>query len=320
MPGPERRGNSTQRLALITHVTLAESIAPAESIALKPMPLRRLVPRSSAVPQETASSSDVESTATDTSGFHHQRIFANPPAVSGRESSASAGKISNAATSPDFAVALENVVRIPNSVKLKYEVVGISSGNKYKASSELDWRHNGESYEAVVRTKNALSGVQTMASTGRVSAEGLVPQRFLDKEAKQSILFEAEKGKISISSKFFDAAWQKGAQDQISALLQIGSILAGEPQKWRPGATMPIYRADAAGIDTLIFVVETEERLLLPFGQLQTLKVVRHALSDSWPKIEVWYGSSMGYLPVRIRVTQQNGDVLEQSLSETSNQ
>lgn len=316
-PSPEQRLISAQGPALITHVTLTEAMTPAESIALTPMPAGRPVTRADSVTQESTNSPSIDSVAADTSITHPQQILAGS-STAPRRQSPSAENAPNRAVSPDIADPLGNAVRLPNSVKLKFEVTGISSGNKYKASSELDWRHNGESYEAIVRTQNTLSGVQTMTSTGRVSAEGLAPQRFFDKDAKQSILFEAEKGTIAISSKFFNAVWQKGAQDQISALLHIGSILAGEPQKWRPGTTLSIYRADTAGTDTLVFVVEAEENLVFPLGSLQTIKVVRHALNDFRPKIEVWYASSMGYLPVRTRVTQQNGDFVEQSMSETS--
>ncbi len=81
---------------------------------------------------------------------------------------------------------------------------------------------------------------------------------------------------------------------------------------------MPIYGADAERTATLIFVVEAEENLNLPVGLRSTLKLSLLSLGDLWPKVEIWYASSMEYLPVRIRVTQQNGDVVEQSLSETS--
>ena len=317
VPAPEQRLADGLRPLQVTHITVTESTKPAESMDL--IPLKQTVNRNNAGAQTTADSSDVESAAADTSGIFHQRFRTSAPAASIGESSASAEKATSAATSPESAAPVANAARIPNSVKLKYQVVGIAGGNKYQTSSELDWRHNGESYEAIFHTQNAASGVQTLVSTGRVFAEGLAPQRFLDRATKQSILFEPEKGKIAISSKLFDATWQKGAQDQISALLQIGSILAAEPHKWRQGATMSIYKADSAGTTTLLLVIEAEESLTLPLGQLQTLKVAHHAMSESWPKLEVWYASSIGYLPVRIRVTQQNGDVVEQSLSESSN-
>ncbi len=317
VPAQEQRLVNGLRPLQVTYLTLAESIAPAEPTALTP--LKQSVNRNNAGAQTNVDSADTERTVVDTSGKIHQRFMTSPPATPAGESSATTEKASSAATSPISAAPIANAARIPNSVKLRYEVNGIASGGNYKGSSELDWRHNGESYEAIIRTVTGLSGVQTLVSTGRVSAEGLAPQRFLDRDTKQSILFQPENGKIAISSKLLDAAWQKGAQDQISALLQIGSILAGEPQKWRPGAALPIYRADAAGATTLLLVVEAEESLAIPFGQFQTIKVANHAMSDSWPKLEVWYASSMGYLPVRIRVTQQNNDVVEQSLSEFSN-
>jgi hypothetical protein len=48
--------------------------------------------------------------------------------------------------------------------------------------------------------------------------------------------------------------------------------------------------------------------LNLPAGALPTLKLQRLPRRDYDQKAELWLAPSMGYLPVRIKITQANGD------------
>ena len=44
--------------------------------------------------------------------------------------------------------------------------------------------------------------------------------------------------------------------------------------------------------------------------------VIRKPRREFDQKVEIWYAPSLGYLPVRNRITQQNGDFIDQTLSE----
>ncbi|MBW8721811.1 MAG: DUF3108 domain-containing protein, partial [Polaromonas sp.] len=67
--------------------------------------------------------------------------------------------------------------------------------------------------------------------------------------------------------------------------------------------------------DTWTFRVEAEETLALPFGELATVKLARQPRREFDQKVEIWYAPSLGYLPVRNKITQSNGDFVDQQLS-----
>lgn len=64
----------------------------------------------------------------------------------------------------------------------------------------------------------------------------------------------------------------------------------------------------------------SEENSNFSFGEHETLKLTHHPNGDSGNKVEIWYAPSMNYLPVKTRITQQNGDFSEQRLSAITKQ
>ena len=125
---------------------------------------------------------------------------------------------------------------------------------------------------------------------------------------------EEDKGKISFSANTPDAPWLRGAQDRLSVFLQLGSLLAGAPASYPVGSSVSLYTAGPREADTWTFTVESEETLQLPAGEAATLKLTRKPQRDYDQTVEIWFAPSMSYLPVRSRITQQNGDFVDQQL------
>ena len=61
-------------------------------------------------------------------------------------------------------------------------------------------------------------------------------------------------------------------------------------------------------------VLEGEETLELPIGTVQAVQLQRLPRRDYDQKAQVWLAPELGYLPVRIRITQTSGDFAELSL------
>ena len=205
---------------------------------------------------------------------------------------------------------------LPASVKLDYKMTGNSKGLSYHANAELRWQNAGDSYNAMMRVSALFLGSRSMASTGRLSAQGLAPTRFSDKSRSEvAAHFEADKNQISFSANTPTLAWVKGAQDRVSIFIQLGGMLAGNPVGFPVGSTISMYTVGPRDADTWTFLVETEEKLALPFGELATLKLTRQPRREFDQKVEIWYAPSLGYLPVRNKITQANGDFVDQQLS-----
>jgi hypothetical protein len=63
------------------------------------------------------------------------------------------------------------------------------------------------------------------------------------------------------------------------------------------------------------FLVEKEEMLQLPFGDISAIKLNRQTRREFDQHIELWFAPTLGYLPVRLRITNANGDMVDQLLS-----
>jgi hypothetical protein len=65
------------------------------------------------------------------------------------------------------------------------------------------------------------------------------------------------------------------------------------------------------------FVVGSPEVLELPGGKVKALRLTREATAEFDTRGDVWLAPEMGYLPVRIRLSQANGDFIDQQWAAT---
>jgi len=205
---------------------------------------------------------------------------------------------------------------LPPSIRLAYKMTGQAKGMTYHANAELGWHQAGGSYDARITVSALFLGSRSMASSGQVGAEGLAPTRFSDKSRSEvAAHFEADKARITFSANTPAAPWIKGAQDRVSVFLQLGGMLAGSPASFPVGSSISLYTVGPRDADTWTFLVETEENVSLPFGDIVALKLTRQPRREYDQKVEIWYAPSLGYLPVRNKITQYNGDFVDQQLN-----
>ena len=206
---------------------------------------------------------------------------------------------------------------LPASARLDYRMTGSAKGLTYHANGELVWQNAGGSYHARMTVKALFVGARTMSSTGQVGAEGLAPTRFSDKSRSEvAAHFEPDKGQISFSANTPTVPWVQGAQDRVSVFLQLGGMLAGNPAAFPAGSSISTLTVGPRGADPWTFVVEGPELLALPFGETATVKLSRQPRREYDQKVEIWFSPALGYLPVRSKITQTNGDFVDQQLSD----
>ena len=224
---------------------------------------------------------------------------------------ATAPPVLDAKTTPVTAISL------PGSVRLLYKVIGLSKSLNYQANSELAWKTNGDSYEVMMKVSAFLVGSRSMTSVGKITGSGLAPTRFADKfRAELAAHFEPDKGKVTFSANTPDAPWIEGVQDRVSVFLQLGGMLAAKPQDYPKGSNITFLTIGPREADTWTFVIEDEEKLDLMGAPMPTLKLTRKPRKEFDQKVEIWFAPSLGYLPVRNRITQPNGDFIDQQLVE----
>jgi hypothetical protein len=199
---------------------------------------------------------------------------------------------------------------MPGSVRITYRV----ESNKFPfnltgINAELLWQQTAEGYD-IRQEMGALGKTRVRTSRGQVTAAGLAPVRFSDKwQSEVAAHFDHENQKVTFSANTPDVPLLPGGQDQLSIQVQLAGMLASDPGRFPPGTTMTIQIIGPRGSDTWLIAVEGEENLILPGGEMATLKLIRKPRKEFDQQMELWMAPALGYLPARIRVTEPNGDV-----------
>ncbi len=207
---------------------------------------------------------------------------------------------------------------VPGSTRLKYNVVGTKDNLQYNARAEMSWLHDGKSYEARLEVSAFLMGSRVRTSSGNLTPEGLQPNRFADRfRTEVAAHFVRDRQSVVFSANTPEAMLTPGMQDQLSVFVQIGAMLAAAPDKYPPGTKLTFETIGPRAAETWVIGVEAEETLNLPGGEVKAIKLVRSPRLQYDQTAELWLAPQVGYLPVRIKITERNGDFVDQQWRST---
>ncbi len=223
-----------------------------------------------------------------------------------------------AITSPDGTPLASDApvpVQLPDPARLSFAVTGQAKRFNYSANAELVWRHANGQYQASQEVSLFLLGSRSQTSEGRITDRGLEPSRFNDKARKeQSAQLAFDQNLARFSTGAPDAPIAPGAQDRLSVFLQLSALLAAAPQRYPAGTQISFITVSARRADRWTFRVGETETLELPSGSTQALRLDKIAAAGDDQQASLWLAPSMQYLPVRIRLAQDNGDFADLQL------
>jgi len=208
-------------------------------------------------------------------------------------------------------------VRLPDSARLLYAVQGQASHFNYSASAELLWQHGAGEYRLQQTMKMPLLGTRTQTSTGRVGVQALEPQRFDDSRKRRSVQLDFAQALARFSTATPPVPIAPGTQDRLSVFLQLAALLRAAPHHYPLGTHIHLAVVGTQRAERWTFVVADSQRLDLPAGSMQALRLdrVRH---DNPQQASLWLAPALQYLPVRIRLVQGNGDSADMQLKASS--
>lgn len=291
---------------------------PPAAAAPKPPPPPAAVSNPRPRPSPVPASDDTASATTSAMASEE-----NPPTVPATPEAPASAAIDVAAPAAPPASAPETAAPptqatafvFPDPVRLLYELNGEAKNLSYHARGELLWQQDGQHYDAKLEASMLFLGSRTRTSTGLITPEGLAPTRFADKwRSERAAHFDHAKNRVSFSANTPDIALQVAAQDQLSVVLQIAGMLAADPAKFPPASTVTMQTIGPKDADTWIFTVVGAERIHLPSGEMDTQKLIRNPRKEFDQKVEIWLSPALGYLPVRLKITNPNGDFVDQQL------
>lgn len=200
------------------------------------------------------------------------------------------------------------------SGSIMYEVLRGEGGLKL-GEAEHTWQQNGRDYE--MRLVLETTGLAAMLysfryeqhSRGRVVDGRLEPALFsVDQQGKEreSAIFNWSASEVVLDRRGRNRAHAVKAGDQdVLSVWHYFALLGDEAP---PDALGVVTNRTAT--ETAI-VVESDERISLPLGEFQTKRVTLRARTGRLT-IELWLSPAHGMLPLRVLMTDDKGEVLDQ--------
>lgn len=207
---------------------------------------------------------------------------------------------------------------LPGSATWHYDLTSSSRGVAGRGSATLAWRQDEDRYEIVLTMALPDGRTRIQRSAGRVDAHGLAPDRFSDRaRTEEAAHFDRASSRVVFSSQRPAAALRPGAQDRASVLLQLASLVAADPARWRADTRWTAQVAGTREADEWTFVAQGEELLDGPAGPLPTIRLLRAARGPYDWALTLWLAPGGDYGPVRLRLTAPGGDWLDMQWSGT---
>ncbi|HEY2254470.1 MAG TPA: DUF3108 domain-containing protein, partial [Variovorax sp.] len=292
---------------------------PAPPKPRPPQPVARPRPPAEPEPQpelqsqaESVPASPLDSTPPDVDAQQPPADAGSAPAAQGNASGTGAG---DAAGGDQAAGTIAGPValRIPGSVRLAFAATAQQGTRPMQGVfGELVWLQDGTHYDADLSWTFLFKTLRSQHSTGAIGPTGIEPLRYSDtRKTEVASHFVRDQGKIVFSNNAPSTPLRPGAQDRLSVMMQLGGLLAGDPAHYPPGTVISMQTVGPKDAEIWSFTVGEEETLSLPAGQFQAVKLTRNPRQPFDDKIELWLAPSLGWLPVRVRQTQTNGDFID---------
>jgi len=207
-------------------------------------------------------------------------------------------------------------LRIPGSVTLDFAATGQDGASPMQGVfGVLTWLQDGSRYDARLTLKVLFSTIRSQHSTGRIGPSGIEPDRYSEsRKSEVASHFVRDQGQVVFSNNAPPVPLLAGAQDRLSIMMQLGGLLAGNPGRYPAGSQISIQTVGPRDAGVWVFVVGDEEQLSLPAGEYRARKLTRSPRQQFDARLELWLAPDYGYLPVRIKQTESNGNFADAQL------
>ena len=330
-------------VAFVRELALAEPppVAPARPPAVVPTPAAAAPAQSASAPQALGAEPQVSTAAAEASPGPAEVAQSPDLAASAAAASATVAEVQRPAPGAASAVPLTlppasssspavaqpapaaPAFEWPPSTRLSYTLVGDYRG-PVQGKARVEWLRSGNRYQVHLDVRVGADFApllaRRMSSDGLLTEAGLKPQRY-DEETKvllrevrrQTIFFEPDRIVLPRGGVQPPVA---GVQDTASQFVQLSWMFTLQPQLLRAGQTVEVPLALARRVDRWVYDVVGEEVLDLPVGSVKAwyLKPRLQSKTSSDLSVETWFAPSLQYLPVRIRIRQDEASFIDLTL------
>lgn len=189
-------------------------------------------------------------------------------------------------------------------------------------STSIEWRIADGRYSAKSDTYDDSGRVYAeLTSEGRIDPGfGVAPERYVEKRLNRAPVatnFQWGEGKVTFSNNNRELPLRPGLQDQLSFLAQLALIAQAFPERLQQGGGLALEVVGTRDLRLYELAVIGWERLSLPVGTVDTLKLMRILPGESRDvRIELWLSPAHGWLPARTRAVLPDDRMIETVLRE----
>lgn len=197
----------------------------------------------------------------------------------------------------------------PGRVEIAYQVLH-NGGPLAEVKHVLE--HDGRTYR-LSETWNgngllALLGEVRRSSRGEVTAQGLRPLEYQDQRPRRDTAYARFSWREqTLTLQFRDGPQAQPmpphAQDRLSFLFATAFRVPGR-------GPLEYYVADGKGVAHYVLDVAGRERLSVPAGEFEGLRLVKR--EDGGRSTQIWLDPARSYLPLRVLVVQKDGSRIDQ--------
>jgi hypothetical protein len=202
--------------------------------------------------------------------------------------------------------------QVPPSGELQYDTFFNGARN---APGTIHWKSDGQHYEMEVSIPLPFVGPFVWTSRGHVDAFGLAPDQYIEKRGHRPAdftVFNRTQKQIIFTRTPNSLALPDGAQDRFSMVMQLASLVRGDPDTYKPGVTREFYVADNDSGETWPITTIGDETVSTDHGYVSARHFMRLPRHDGDKRrIDVWLAPALGWLPVRLVQTEPNGTEVE---------
>ncbi|WP_063834440.1 DUF3108 domain-containing protein [Paraburkholderia ferrariae] len=288
---------------------------PAHREAHAPHELRAVTPPKPhpevAAAQPASSPATPDTAASDTAASRAAASAATGTGPNGGTAQAGAGN-GNTPSAPATEASHGVKFSIPPSGELQYDTFYNGVRNQ---PGTIHWASDGQRYDMVVSVPLPFVGTFSWTSRGHVDAFGIAPDQYIEKRGHRPedvTVFNRSEKQIVFTRTPNSLALPDGAQDRFSMVMQLASLVRGDPAAYQPGVTREFYVADNDSGEIWPVTTIGDETVSTDHGYVTARHFMRLPRHDGDKRrIDVWLAPSLGWLPVRLVQTEPNGSQFE---------
>lgn len=205
------------------------------------------------------------------------------------------------------------------SADLDYALKARYRGLALDGNALVKWRISDGTYQIGVEAHAMIFGkVQSSSSEGGIDSYGLAPVTTIEKRFRKSpttVTFNRSDKTMTFSVSPQSYPLLGGEQDRASVLWQLVGNARAAPKKFVAGSNWLYFVAGRTEADAWNFKVGKTEKVATPLGTLDAVKVARLLPPGSREQqLDIWLAPSLEWYPVKLRFSEPDGEVIEQTL------